>query len=93
MIDKLIEINGRKYYPNKSNKPLASIRLFCAECMGMSRLSKKKAIPYADIDGCTDELCPLFEYRRGKNPNLKGRKTGGNPNIAKIRKEKIKDGR
>jgi hypothetical protein len=55
--------------------------------MGMSRTvpfgRAKKSIE--DVKECTDhdQMCPLFEFRLGKNPYLKGKK-GGNPAIAEI---------
>ena len=66
-----------KLYARKSTKPLKAIRLFCFECMGMSRRDKKPRAPFEDVKGCTDELCPLFDFRLGKNPYLRGGK--GNP--------------
>ena len=53
-------------YHKKAKRPLRSIRLFCAECMGMSRLVENISIPVEDIRGCTDPECPLFEFRLGK---------------------------
>ena len=57
-----------KLYPRKATKPLKAIRLFCFECMGMSRTMKKPKAPFVDVAGCTDEMCPLFEWRSGTNP-------------------------
>ncbi len=57
-----------KLYPAKATKPLKAIRLFCGECMGMDRRKKKKTYPLTDVAGCTDELCPLYEWRFGKHP-------------------------
>jgi hypothetical protein len=74
-----------KLYPKKAKTPLKAIRLFCFECMGISRtipLGRAKK-PIDDVKECTDEMCPLFEFRLGKNPYLKGKK-GGNPAIAEI---------
>ena len=57
-----------KFYPRKATKPLKAIRLFCFECMGMSRISRKPKAPFEDVRKCTDDLCPLFEWRFGSNP-------------------------
>lgn len=65
-----------KLYARKSKKPLKAIRLFCFECMGMDRREKKPKEPHEDVKGCTDLLCPLYDFRFGKNPHIKkaGRK-------------------
>jgi len=55
-------------YAVKATKPMKAIRLFCGECMGMDRRKKRKSYPIADVQGCTDPDCPLFEWRFGKNP-------------------------
>ena len=55
-------------YASKATKPMKAIRLFCGECMGMDRRKKKKSYPIEDVKGCTDDLCPLFEWRFGLNP-------------------------
>lgn len=57
-----------EFYSRKATKPLKAIRLFCFECMGMSRTVKKPRAPVEDVNGCTDNSCPLFEWRFGKNP-------------------------
>ena len=59
---------GISYYPRKAKKPLKAIRLFCFECMGMSRRQKMAPEPADDVKNCSDDLCPLFEWRFGKNP-------------------------
>ena len=59
-----------KYHRKKSKKPLRAIRYFCFECMGWNRRSKDSVKPIEDVKGCTDELCPLFDFRFGKNPFL-----------------------
>lgn len=61
-------------YPKKARSALKEIRLSCAECMGMSRTKKNPAIPSEDIRRCTDEACPLYEWRFGKNPYHRGSK-------------------
>jgi len=55
-------------YGRKATKPMKAIRLFCFECMGMDRRVKKPTAPIEDVKGCTDDLCPLFEWRLGLNP-------------------------
>jgi len=57
-----------KYYPKKSEKPLKAIRYFCFECMGWDRRKKDSDKPIDDVAGCTDPMCPLFDFRFGKNP-------------------------
>jgi hypothetical protein len=51
--------------------------------MGMSRTSplKNAGKPNDDVRNCTDDLCPLYDFRFGKNPHLKGGK--GNPEALK----------
>ena len=69
-------MNSEKvYYPKKSKRPLKAIRLNCFECMGMSRTKKDPEKPFEDVKLCTDELCPLFDFRFAKNPFLKPRIT------------------
>ncbi len=45
---------------NCSN-PLKSIKAFCADCIGTIRTGS----------GCDHALCPLFDFREGKNPRRK----------------------
>lgn len=46
------------------HNPLTAIRAFCVTCMG----------GYVQlIETCPSPKCPLFAYRRGKNPNAKRR--------------------
>lgn len=40
-------------------KILKVIRAFCIECMGGSM---------TEVENCTAPRCPLFEFRRGKDP-------------------------
>jgi hypothetical protein len=75
------------FYPKKAKTPLKAIRLFCFECMGMDRrvpLGRAKK-PIDDVKGCTDEMCPLFDFRLGKNPHLRG---NPNPNLDGLRRGK-----
>jgi hypothetical protein len=65
-----------KIYPKKSKSPLRSIRLFCAECQGSSRTKKKvEQDAILRIKDCPDEMCPLYDFRMGKNPHLKRQST------------------
>jgi hypothetical protein len=66
-----------KLYGRKSTKPLKAIRLFCFECMGMSRHLEHPKAPIEDVRGCTDDLCPLLDFRFGHNPYM--HKGKGNP--------------
>lgn len=63
---------GKIYYPRKVKSPLKAVRRFCGECMGMDRRKKNAPFPYDDIQNCTDPLCPLFDFRLGKNPFMQG---------------------
>lgn len=54
-------------YARRAKSPLKSIRLFCFECMGMTRTEKDPPKPIEDVKGCTDDLCPLFDFRLGRN--------------------------
>jgi hypothetical protein len=65
--------DGMIVYRKRSKKVLESISLFCAECMGASRLEKLKQINWEYIKACTDEDCPLFPFLMGKNPYRKKR--------------------
>lgn len=64
---------GKIYYPRKARTPLKAIKFQCQECLGMDRRQKNPVKPYDDILNCTDPMCPLFDFRMGKNPFL-GRK-------------------
>ena len=67
----ILDTHGRVHYPRKAKSPLKAARFFCAECMGMDRLQRKAPFPYDDIQQCTDPMCPLFDFRLGKNPFMK----------------------
>ena len=79
-------------YERKSTKPLRAIKDFCGECMGMSRIKKNPPRPIEDIKNCTDLMCPLYDFRLGRNPYMRG-KTKGNPNAFKNieRKARLQD--
>jgi len=59
---------GQRYYPKKAKGPAKAIRLFCFECMGWDRRHKDSGKPIDDVKNCTDPMCPLFDFRSGKNP-------------------------
>ena len=65
---KMQDKHGGVYYPRKATKPLKAIRMFCFECMGMDRRDKKPEHPIENVRNCTDPMCPLFDFRFGKNP-------------------------
>jgi hypothetical protein len=65
---KVQDAAGKTYYTRKARSPLKAIRQFCAECQGMDRRNKKAPFPFDDIRKCTDPMCPLFDFRLGKNP-------------------------
>ena len=60
--------NGKR---TVSLTPIKAIRLHCIECMGFQ---------VGEIEGCTAPLCPLFPYRMGNNPSLKGMTRGASRN-------------
>ncbi|MBW1868288.1 MAG: hypothetical protein JRI73_03105 [Deltaproteobacteria bacterium] len=59
---------GKIFYPKKVKSPAKVIRLFCKECLGLDRQQKQTTGLSIMIDDCTDPLCPLFDFRYGKNP-------------------------
>lgn len=63
---------GNIYYPRKARSPLKAIKFFCRECMGMDRRKKAQVENVELVIDCTDPMCPLFDFRRGKNPFLSG---------------------
>ena len=65
---KVIDRHGDIFFPKKAESPLKAIRLFCLECAGMDRRSADGERPFDDIRECTDPMCPLFDFRLGKNP-------------------------
>ncbi len=68
---KVQDRHGDVYYPRKAKSPLKAIRNFCFECFGMDRREKNPPKPYDDVKNCTDPVCPVFDFRFGKNPYLK----------------------
>ena len=59
---------GQRYYAKKARSPAKAIRLFCYECCGWDRRKSKSDKPVEDVKNCTDPMCPLFDFRFGKNP-------------------------
>lgn len=60
-----------KLYPKKAKSPVKAIRLFCLECMGWDRRYKDSGKPIDDVRTCDDTICPLYDFRFGKNPFIK----------------------
>ena len=60
--------------------PLKAIKQWCFECSGRT---------YKEVRLCPNTHCPLYCYRFGKNPKMKGR-SGGNPEIYKLRNSATK---
>lgn len=46
----------------RKRKPLQAIKEFCLQCM---------CGDWNEVKKCTDQDCPLYEFRFGKNPYLK----------------------
>lgn len=44
---------------DRPTSPLMAIKEFCMECCGWER---------SGVKSCSAPLCPLFEFRNGKNP-------------------------
>lgn len=59
---------GFVYYPKKAKTPQKAIKLFCRECMGMDRREKAQIANVELVRDCVDPMCPLFDFRLGKNP-------------------------
>jgi len=74
-----------EFYPKKSRKPLQAIRFFCFECMGWDRRHKDSGRPFDDVKGCTDKMCPLFDFRFGKNPFYSSKSKGNAEALQKYR--------
>jgi len=55
---------ARKPRKQKPLTPLGAIRAKCLECVGECTLA---------VEECTSVLCPIHEFRFGKNPNLPSR--------------------
>ena len=68
---KVQDQHGHIYYPRKARTPLKAIKFFCRECMGMDRRKKRQLENVEFVRDCTDPICPLFDFRLGKNPYIK----------------------
>ena len=65
--------------PPKILTPIKAIRAWCIDCSGGNRMEVRK---------CEHKKCPLFPYRLGKHPKLKGRgRVGGN--IVALKKARL----
>jgi hypothetical protein len=69
---KIQDKHGYVYYPRKARSPLKAIKFFCRECMGMDRLKQSQVENVELVRGCVDPMCPLFDFRLGKNPFRSG---------------------
>ena len=65
---KVQDRHGDIYYPRKVEGVAKAVRQFCFECCGMDRREKTPERPYFDVENCSDPMCPLFDFRAGKNP-------------------------
>ena len=72
---------------------MRSVRLFCFECMGWDRRYKDSGKPFDDVRDCTDEMCPLYDFRFGKNPFLKPKVTQKTLDALKKGREGLKSSR
>ena len=79
---KVQDRHGDIFYPRKARTPLKAIKLQCQECMGLDRREKNPVKPYDDIRNCTAPMCPLFDFRFGKNPFMKRRLTKEQRDVA-----------
>ena len=68
---KVQDKHGDIYYPKKASSPLKAIKFFCRECFGMDRRKKAQVENVELVRDCTDPMCPLFDFRLGKNPFIK----------------------
>ena len=68
---KVQDRSGNVYYPKKAKSPQKAIKMFCRECVGMDRRKKETQTGVELVRDCPDPMCPLFEFRMGKNPFLK----------------------
>ena len=60
--------HGTIFYPRKSQSPSKAIRLFCLECMGLSRKNANAPRSFEDVDQCNSPMCPVYDFRFGTNP-------------------------
>lgn len=82
-----------KLFPKKSRKPVQAIQFHCFECMGWDRTKKKNSErPYEEVQNCTDEMCPLFDFRFGKNPFLINNPRGNSASLNFGHKSRVETG-
>ena len=62
---------GHIYYPRKARTPLKAIKFFCRECTGMDRRKQGQLENIELVRECADPMCPLFDFRLGKNSFIK----------------------
>lgn len=67
---KVTDKYGHVFFPKKARSPLRAIRLHYRECMGSDRRKQAKAENYELVKDCVDPMCPLYDFRLGKNPFL-----------------------
>jgi len=72
---KIQDKHGDIYYPRKASSPLKAIKFFCRECFGMDRRKQSQVENVELVRDCTDPMCPLFDFRLGKNPFYKSTMT------------------
>lgn len=84
--DRLIEGGSCPLFEYRLGKKRPKIKVIlqnCRHCMGQG-----KGQAMTDIEACPSNRCSLWPYRKGKDPSLAGRTTGG---MAKI-SQKVPDG-
>ena len=72
---KVQDKHGDIYYPKKASSPLKVIKFFCRECFGMDRRKQSQVENVELVRDCVDPMCPLFDFRLGKNPFYKSTMT------------------
>jgi len=82
---KVVDKHGKEYYPKKATSPLKAIKLMCKECMGSDRRERLKQENVDMVRNCPDPMCPLFDFRMGKNPFLRGNMTEDQKKAASTR--------
>jgi hypothetical protein len=60
--------------------PIRAIKLHCIECMGFQA---------REVEHCTAPLCPLYPFRMGTNPSLKGSTRGASRNSQNEAKKRV----
>ena len=82
---KVQDFRGQIYYPKKAKTLLRSIKLFCKECMDMER---SEPVTHENIElvrECHNPMCPLFDFRMGKNPFAQRTLTEKEKDVARTR--------